>query len=87
MPDETITFGENTDHQQGQAVATVGSGPSIRQKLIEIQATLKVEKGQWNDFGKYKYRSKEDILEAAKPLCRERGRGPAHLADGDVRDG
>ena len=77
MPDETITFGESTDHQhqhqQGQTAATVGSGFGIRQKLIELQATLKVEKGQWNDFGKYKYRSKEDILEAAKPLCRERG--------------
>lgn len=46
---------------------------AIHQKLLELQSTLKVEKGQWNSFGKYKYRSKEDILEAAKPLCSDRG--------------
>lgn len=37
-------------------------------ELIEIQANLKAPKGQWNSFGKYKYRSAEDILEAVKPL-------------------
>jgi hypothetical protein len=36
-------------------------------ELIEIQANLKAPKGQWNSFGKYKYRSAEDILEAVKP--------------------
>jgi hypothetical protein len=46
---------------------------SIWGKLLDIQAHLKVEKGQYNNFGRYKYRSKEDILEAAKPLCHERG--------------
>ena len=46
---------------------------AIHKSLLELQGTLKVEKGQYNSFGKYKYRSKEDILEAAKPLCRERG--------------
>ena len=46
---------------------------TIWQKLLEIQRDLKVEKGQWNSFGKYKFRSKEDILEAAKPLCHDRG--------------
>ena len=45
----------------------------IMGKLLELQATLKVEKGQYNSFGKYKYRSKEDILEAAKPLCCDKG--------------
>jgi hypothetical protein len=42
-------------------------------KLIEIQADLKAPKNQYNAFGKYKYRSKEDILEAVKPLLAERG--------------
>ena len=42
-------------------------------KLIEIQKELKAPKGQYNSFGKYKYRSAEDILEAVKPLCAERG--------------
>ena len=37
-------------------------------KLTEIQQNLKAPKNQFNDFGKYKYRSCEDILEAVKPL-------------------
>jgi hypothetical protein len=37
-------------------------------ELIEIQSELKAPKGQYNSFGKYKYRSAEDILEAVKPL-------------------
>lgn len=37
-------------------------------KLYEIQQALKAPKSQYNDFGKYKYRSCEDILEAVKPL-------------------
>jgi len=37
-------------------------------KLIEVQHDLKAPKGQTNTFGKYKYRSAEDILEAVKPL-------------------
>jgi len=35
--------------------------------LSEIQRELKAPKGQVNAFGKYKYRSCEDILEAVKP--------------------
>lgn len=46
---------------------------AILESLLEIQQTLKVEKGQYNAFGKYKYRSKEDILEAAKLLCYQKG--------------
>lgn len=38
------------------------------EKLINIQTELKVPKGNFNSFGKYKYRSSEDILEAVKPL-------------------
>lgn len=37
-------------------------------KLIKIQNELKAPKNQFNSFGKYKYRSCEDILEALKPL-------------------
>lgn len=36
--------------------------------LKKIQAELKAPKGQFNSFGKYNYRSAEDILEAVKPL-------------------
>lgn len=37
-------------------------------RLIAVQGALKAPKGQYNSFGKYKYRSCEDILEAVKPL-------------------
>lgn len=39
--------------------------------LATIQRTLKAPKGQFNAFGKYHYRSCEDILEAVKPLLGE----------------
>ena len=42
-------------------------------KLAIVQKELKAPKNQYNSFGKYKYRSCEDILEAAKPLCIENG--------------
>lgn len=41
------------------------------EQLIRIQNKLKVPKNQYNNFGKYKYRSCEDILEAVKPLLKE----------------
>lgn len=37
-------------------------------QLKAIQTELKAPKGQYNSFGKYKYRSCEDITEAVKPL-------------------
>lgn len=36
--------------------------------LSKIQNELKAPKGQFNNFGKYKYRSCEDIVEAVKPI-------------------
>lgn len=42
----------------------------ILSKLLAIQVDLKAPKGQYNNFGKYKYRNCEDILEATKPLCK-----------------
>ncbi len=36
--------------------------------LLKIQAELKCPKGSFNSFGKYKYRSAEQILESLKPL-------------------
>ena len=41
---------------------------NIFEKLQAVQSELKAPKGQYNSFGKYKYRSCEDILEAAKPV-------------------
>lgn len=43
------------------------------EKVSHIQGALKAPKGQTNNFGKYKYRSAEDILEAVKPLTTEHG--------------
>ena len=44
---------------------------SVYEKLMKVQGALKAPKGQYNNFGKYKYRSCEDILEALKPLLVE----------------
>lgn len=41
------------------------------EQLIRIQNKLKAPKNQYNNFGRYKYRSCEDILEAVKPLLKE----------------
>ena len=46
---------------------------NVYQKLMEVQSKLKAPKGQYNSFGKYSYRSCEDILEALKPLLNEVG--------------
>lgn len=42
----------------------------ISKALVAIQSELKAPKNQYNSFGKYKYRSAEDILEAVKPLLK-----------------
>ncbi len=48
-----------------------------KNKLLEafkvVQKELKAPKNQYNSFGKYNYRSCEDILQAARPLCNENG--------------
>jgi hypothetical protein len=41
--------------------------------LAKIQAEVKAPKGNFNSFGKYKYRSAEDILEAVKPVINPLG--------------
>ena len=46
---------------------------SVYKKLIEVQTRLKAPKNQYNSFGKYNYRSAEDILEAVKPLLKDVG--------------
>lgn len=43
------------------------------EKLLKIQAELKVPKNRRNTFGNYNYRSAEDIVEAAKPICHAEG--------------
>lgn len=41
---------------------------NVTLKLLNIQRDLKAPKGQYNSYGKFNYRSCEDILEAVKPL-------------------
>lgn len=42
-------------------------------RVAAVQGALRAPKGQWNGFGKYAYRSCEDILEAVKPLLTQHG--------------
>ena len=46
---------------------------ALLQKLLKIQGELKAPKNQYNKFGEFYYRSCEDILSAAKPLCIREG--------------
>jgi len=41
------------------------------ESLLKIQSELKAPKWQYNSFGKYKYRSCEDIMESVKPLLQK----------------
>ncbi len=46
---------------------------NVYQKLGMIQANLKAPKGQYNSYGKFNYRSAEDILQAVKPFLQQYG--------------
>ncbi|MCV2505672.1 ERF family protein [Melissococcus plutonius] len=46
---------------------------SFVEKVLKVQTDLKAPKGQRNNFGKYNYRSAEDILTAVKPLNEKQG--------------
>ena len=72
---------ELVDTETGEVVGDDGRCDLLG-KLLEIQFELKVEKSQYNDYGGFYYRSKEDILEAVKPLAHERGCIP--LVDDEV---
>ena len=46
---------------------------NINEKLATIQTEFKSKKSRFNSFGKYYFRSAEDILEATKPFLKELG--------------
>jgi hypothetical protein len=46
---------------------------TLNQKLATIQTKFKSKKSRFNSFGKYNFRSAEDILEATKPYLLELG--------------
>lgn len=43
---------------------------NLFKKILNVQADIRVPKGKFNAFGKYKYRNCEDILRAVKPLLK-----------------
>jgi len=46
---------------------------TLNEKLATIQTKFKSKKSRFNSFGKYNFRSAEDILEATKPFLLELG--------------
>ena len=46
---------------------------TLNEKLAIIQTQFKSKKSRFNSFGKYYFRSAEDILEAIKPFVKELG--------------
>ena len=46
---------------------------TLQQKLAQIQTEFKSKKSRFNSFGKYYFRSAEDILEAIKPFLLKYG--------------
>ena len=46
---------------------------TLQQKLAQIQTEFKSKKSRFNSFGKYNFRSAEDILEAIKPFLLKYG--------------
>lgn len=46
---------------------------TFHEKIVILQTEIKAPKNQYNSFGKYKYRSYEDILEATKPYLKRLG--------------
>ena len=51
----------------------MAEGKPIYAALMAVQTELKAPKNQHNSFGKYDYRSAEDIIEAVKPLLKDNG--------------
>jgi len=46
---------------------------TLNEKLATIQTKFKSKKSRYNSFGKYYFRSAEDILEATKPFLLDLG--------------
>ncbi len=70
-----INTEELTTEENSSNLAENSNHPTmnIQSKLLAVQSELKAPKGQFNAFGKYRYRSCEDILEAVKPLLSKHG--------------
>ena len=73
IPDETKLLPFHQKQKTALLTQFNSINMSVHSKLLSVQAALKAPKGQFNAFGKYNYRSCEDILEAVKPLLYEHG--------------
>ena len=53
-----------------KTIMSINNAPemTLQEKLSKIQFEFKATKSKFNSFGKYKFRSAEDILEALKPI-------------------
>lgn len=71
---EIVEVIEGNEEKKGNDVKMAESRVmGVHKKLAEVQRKLIAPKNQYNSFGKYKYRSCEDILEGVKPLLSEVG--------------
>lgn len=64
---------QNKNKSKGSNSMATSAKLNVYQKLQIVQSKLNAPKNQYNSFGKYKYRSCEDILEGVKPLLAEVG--------------
>jgi len=64
---------KNKEEKKGNDIMPESRVMGVHKKLAEVQRKLVAPKNQFNKFGKYNYRSCEDILEGVKPLLSEVG--------------
>lgn len=62
---------EDIVYEPVQDTATVDPRVSFMRRIVAVQRKLMAPKSKFNSFGKYYFRSCEDILEAVKPLLEE----------------
>lgn len=64
---------ENETAQEKAAKSAVTARRKFFKKIVDIQSRLIAKKSKYNEFGRFHYRSLEDINEAVKPLLAEHG--------------
>lgn len=60
-----------TQQQSKQTTTTKTKAEDVHTKLMHVQSKLNVPKQHYNNFGKFYYRTNEDVLNALKPLLVE----------------
>lgn len=72
MSTETTKATAELNFEEKQAEQTAQERPNIYAQLLYIQQNLNAPKDLVNNFGNYKYRSCESILQAVKPLLQDK---------------